>query len=362
MLKKITLLVVATLLFSLLAVAQDIPAPKLTPVSTAEKHKEIMRAAIALHDRGDYDGAISRYQQVLAENPDDVAALYELGFSLFAKGDYQKSLATAYQGAQYRSRQLSGFYTLIGNNLDHLNDHEKAVKVYKAGLKLFPEDAQLHYNLAITYISLGQTDAAKQSLKEAVRLAPNHPSSHLGLSQLYSRDNYKVPALLALCRFLTLEANSRRSVAALQNLRELLQSGVRQGADGKQITIFMDTSTKTDEGDFNAVTLALSLLGASRNLEQNKGKTEMQLLADGFDTFFAILSETSADKKSSGFAWNYYRPYFVELKRRNLVEPFCYYIYQSSRSAEVSKWLSQNAERVEQFLNWSQNYPWRTKQ
>lgn len=361
MTKKIMLPVIMTLLFAMQAVAQDVPAPKLTPVPTSEKHQQILREAVALHDQGDYDGAISKYQQILAENPDDAAALYEMGFSLSAKGDYRKSQETAYKGAQYQSRFLPGFYVLIGNNFDHLNEHEKAIKVYKAGIKLFPEDGQLYYNLAITYISLQKPDEAKHSLKDAVRFGPNHPSSHLGLSQLYARDNYKIPAILALCRFLTLEARSRRSVAALQSLREMMESGVSQGGDGKNITITLDPSAKTDEGDFNAASLALSLLGATRNLEKNKGKTEMQLLVDKFTVLFEVLSRPDADKKSSGFAWTYYRPYFAELKSRNLVEPFCYYIHQSANSAEVAKWLSQNAERVEQFLNWSQNYPWSTK-
>jgi hypothetical protein len=359
--KKIILLGVVMWLCSMHAVAQDIPAPKLTPVPQSEKHQQMLREAVALHDRGEYDGAISKYQQILSENPDDLLALYEMGFSFFAKGDYRKSMETAYKGAQYQSRFLSGFYVLIGNNFDHLNDHEKALKAYKAGIKLFPEDGQLYYNLAITYISLQKHEEAKQSLKDAVRFGPNHPSSHLGLSQLYARDNYKIPAMLALCRFLTLEARSRRAVAALQTLHEMTESGVSQGADGKNITITINPSAKTDEGDFNGASLALSLLSATRNLEKNKDKTEMQLLVDKFSIVFGVLAETSAEKKSSGFAWNYYRPYFAELKSRNLVEPFCYYIHQSANSAEVSKWLSQNAERVEQFLNWSQNYPWSTK-
>ena len=358
MFKRILLLTVAIQLLSIHTYSQNIPSPKLTPVPTSEKHKEIIREGVQLHDKGDFQGAIRKYQEVLAENPDDVTALYEMAFSLFASGDYKKSLETGYKGAQYRSDSLSRFYVVIGNNLDHLKEPEKAIKAYKSGIKLFPDDSRLHFNLAITYIGLNRFDDAKKSLKDSVTSDPGHSSSHLGLGQLYQKDNYKIPALLAFCRFLVIEPRSPRSQPALERMTGIMQSGAGKGADEKQITIFMDPSAKTDEGDFNAIDLVLSMLNASKHLEKNKDKSEMELIVDGFDTLFTMLEEVKSDKKQSGFAWNYYRPYFAEMKKRNHVEPFCYYIHQSSGSAEVSKWLAENQERLSAFLNWSKNHQW----
>jgi len=358
MLKRILSLAIATQILSIQINSQEIQSPKLTPAPTSGKHKELIREGVQLHDQGDFQGSIRKYQEVLAENPDDINALYELGFSLFANKDYKKSLETAYKGAQYRSDSLSRFYVLIGNNLDNLNAPEKAIKAYKSGIKLFPDDAQLHFNLAITYIGLSKFDDAKKSLKAAAASDPSHPSSHLGLGQLYQKDNYKIPALLAFNRFLVLEPLSSRSRPALQRMTDIMQSGASKGNDGKQITIFMDPSAKTDEGDFNALNLALSLLSASKHLEENKGKSEMQLTVEGFDTLFSMLKEVDSDKKQSGFAWNYYRPYFIDMKRRNYIEPFCYYIYQSTGSAEVSKWLTENQGKLNEFLSWSKSYQW----
>jgi tetratricopeptide (TPR) repeat protein len=346
----------ACLLFCFVqAFAQNIPAPSLTPVPTTETHAAIIREAISLHDLKDYGGAISKYQKVLAENPNDVLALYEMGYSYFARKDFNKSLETAYKGAQYKSNYLPGFYVLIGNDLDHLNEREKAIKAYKAGIKLFPEHAQLHFNLAVTYISLNKTEDAKKSLKEAVAAEPNHPGSHLGLSQVYGKDNYRIPALLALCRFLVVEPNSSRSVPALETLKGMTQGNVKTD-DGKNITIFMDTSSKTDEGDFNSASLALSFMGAASHLEKNKDKTGAQLFVDSLVILFSALKES--EKKSSGFAWNYYRPYFAEMYSRDYVEPFCYYIQQTSKSDEVQNWLLRNHAKVEEFLRWSKDYHW----
>lgn len=356
MLKARPLIAIILLLASTTIAAQEIKPPSLTPAPQLEKHGDLVREAVALHDRGQYDEAISRYQQILKENPDDVGAMYEMGFSYFAKRDYQKSLDVAFKGVKYKSDLLKGFYTLIGNDLDHLGQAEKAIKVYREGIKLFPRDNQLLYNLAIALLGANKPGEAKKSLKEAVRASPDHASAHLGLSQLWLKENYKIPALLAACRFLIIEPRSQRSPSVLQIINQIMQSSVQKGKEPSNLTIFIDTNAKTDEGDFGALSTVVGLVAAARHIDKNKDKTEAQLFVDELSTLFAIMSEGT--QKSSGFAWEYYRPYFSEMSRRKLTEPFCYFILQSAKMEGAERWLTQNFGRVSELLDWSKSYQW----
>lgn len=358
MAKTRTLIAMILLLTSVGRAGQDPKPPTLTPAPQTDKHRDLLQEAVRQHDKGNFDAAIAGYLEILKENPDDISALYELGFSYFAKGDYQKSLDIANKGAQYKSHLLAGFYTLMGNDLDHLAQPEKAIRVYREGIKQFPGDLQLHYNLAIALAGAKKTDEAKKSLKTALSISPDHPSSNFALSQLYQSENYKIPALLAACRFLVLEPKSARSAVELKMIGQIIQGSVQQGKDPNNITIIMDTGGKTDEGDFNSVTFALSLLAAGRNLEKNKGKSEIRLFIDNLSSLLAIMPESTPKQKSSGFAWDYYRPYFCEIANRKFAEPFGYYISQSAQSEEVERWLTLNAERVREFLTWSKSYQW----
>jgi hypothetical protein len=128
--------------------------------------------------------------------------------------------------------------------------------------------------------------------------------------------------------------------------------------EGTNITIFMDPSTKKDEGDFGAIDLSMGLTRAVGMTEKDKGKTEMQLLVDQFNSFFAIMSEQSDKADLSKFTWKYYVPYFAELKRKDLVEPFVYFITQADDNEETAKWLAENKPRVGDFLTWSKFYKW----
>src|SRR6267378_958663 len=118
--RQICVLAVILLLLAKVSWAQKLEAPKLEPTPSTESQKQLIKEGVALHDRGDYDAAISRYEQVLRENPANVLALYELSFSYFLKKDCQKSLEMAFKAARYKSDLLGEIYGEIGNCQDDL--------------------------------------------------------------------------------------------------------------------------------------------------------------------------------------------------------------------------------------------------
>ena len=357
MIKRLIAICIFCLGFSLQGYAQEIKSPIRDASPTTDAHMPIIQAGIALHDQGRYDDAIKKYQQVLAENPDDVLALYEMGYAYSAKKDYRKSLEIAYQGATYKSKHLASFYVLIGNALDNLNESDKALKVYQTALIWYPDNALLRFNLGVTQLRLNKLAEAKVSMKQTMMADPNYRSSHYFLSQLYYQENYTLPAIMALCRFLQVEPRSQRSAPALQALKVIVQGGAQKNEKG-QTHITVNPNTKTEEGDFAALELSLAILGSTRSLEKFRDKTDAQWFAYCLVFLFEMMNEKSDSAKGSGFAWNYYRPYFLEMVRLHHVETFAYFIQQSDNSPECIRWLEQNPAKVEAFLAWSKDFIW----
>ncbi len=355
--KKATLPFIALLLCCAHAAARQLPEPKLTPQPSTEAQSAAVREGIELHERGDYDGAIRKYQAVLAENPSNVLALYEMGYSYSAKKEYAKALEVARRGAEYKSEQLAGFYLLIGNNLDLLGEPEKAIEVYKKAVKEFPADGMLHFNLAVAYRGQGKLDEARKSLKSAVAATPLHPSSHLLLAATFYGGGYRTPALLAASRFLVLEPATQRSPSAVRLLREVLGGGASRGSKPNEINLALDLNAKKDEGDFSAVEMVLGFSAALGMTEKEQEKTEAQKLVKQFESVLAVLEER-ADKRPSTFVEKFYVPYFVELKKRGHTEAFVYHVLKSSGLPGVAEWTETNSGRVMQFLLWSKNYKW----
>jgi len=349
---------IAFLLLVLTAAGQKLEPPKLVPTPSTESQEQLIKEGIELHDKGDYDGAIDRYEEVLRENPNNVRALYEISFSYYAKKDYQKSIDIGYRAAQFKSDLLEAIYVQMGSCFDDQGNPLKAVETYKAGLKLAPSSSLLEYNLAITYLHTGQLEDARAAVKRAAALNPNHPSSQLLLSTLFDKGSYKIPSLLAAWRFLILEPASERSDVVLELVKKLMQAGVSPGKDGNNISIVLDPKQKKDEGDFQSIDLFMGLMRAANYAEKNKDKSEIQLLVANFNSLFTILSESMTKADRSKFTWKYYVPYFVEMKQQGHTEAFIYYVNQRSTIAGVDEWLKQHQNKVADFLAWSRSYRW----
>ncbi|HWN11013.1 MAG TPA: tetratricopeptide repeat protein [Pyrinomonadaceae bacterium] len=352
-----TSLIITILLFSTTVALGQVDPPRLDPTPSTGQQALLIRDGVKQHDRGNYDAAIKRYEEVLNENPNNVEAIYEMSFSYSMKNEPRKSLEAAYKGAMYKSDMLPAFYVQIGNNLDLLGEPEKSIKVYKAGIKMMPKMALLHFNLAVTYRNMGKLDDARKTVKHAVTLDPQHPGSHAVLAGMWHDGRYRTPSLFAAGRFLVLEPRSQRAVGLLKIVKEVMGAGVSAGPNN-QINIFFDTAAKKDEGDFGSIDLILGLGKAASMTGSNKGKSEMQLLVGQFETFLAIMSEQSGKADRSKFTWKFYAPYFFEMKQKNYVEPFVYYITQVDGKEETAKWLATNKTRVADFLAWSKSFKW----
>jgi hypothetical protein len=199
----------------------------------------------------------------------------------------------------------------------------------------------------------GSPAEVRSRLESAVVASPTDATSHLALGHLYLDSGYRVPALLALCRFLELEPKSARSGGALATLRQIM--GSSRALDSAHPTVVVDPQAKTDEGDFASVAVALDLV-ASAHAQAGERSEAAGLVAD-LSALFGIMSELA--EESSGFAWDYYRPYFRAMSAQELIEPFAYAIQEGRHQDEVSRWRKQNAQRVRRQIDWSRSYRWR---
>jgi tetratricopeptide (TPR) repeat protein len=331
--------------------------PDRTPVESTPEQQRRIQEGIRLHDGGKFNEAIALYREVLRENPDNLSALYELAYSQAENKDLTGSLETARLGARYRSDILAWFYMQMGNCLDQLGRSKESIKVYEQGLKLMPRNAMLYYNMAISYSSLGKTEKARDCLKHSLELNPNHASSHLALGTLYNKGGYRIPAILALMRFLGLEPKSDRAANARRILLEELQGSVKVGAQD-QINILMNMDAKKDEGDFTTLDLILNMAVAGMYLEDKKELGQVRKLVGCIESFLGMMGESGQKDKKPGFVARYYMPYFKFLSEKGLAETYAYLILEGSGNEEIAAWLKENSAKVYEFQLLNEDYRW----
>ncbi len=357
--KKTLLISLIIGVFCIAASAQKISKPTLTAKPATEVQSILIRQGVAFHDAKRYNDAIAIYEKVLAENPDCAAAIYELALTYYTKGDTVKAMETANRGSKYTSDELPLFYGIMANVIDDVGKPYEAIQIYRDAIKILEGDKQflkylssLHYNLGVTYVGQNKYNDARIDLKRAVEYDNKYASPHYLLSIVYDHSKYKVPAMLAAARLISLEFNSQRA----QMSAAIFSSGMKPaGKDEKtgNISITLDLNAPKDEGDFGTFDLLLGTLTTFKD-EKDKNKSEAEIFADAVEKFAALISE---DKKlRSTFIGKNYVPFIVDMKKQGHTKAFAYLVLYNNGNADALKWLKENGIQLEAFINWSKAY------
>ena len=343
---------------TLTTAAQKMVKPTLTPTEATPAQKQLIQRGARLHDEGQYDEAIKLYQQVLNENPTNDQALYETALSYYNKKDFAKSQAAAYKLIQYKSDTGVLGYGLIANVLDDQGKPKEAIAIYRQAIKLLqdtpemrPHLSSLYYNLGVTYSRQKQFKDAREALKTAVQQNFSYVSPHYLLAEVFYANGYKIPAMLAAARTVSLEINSDRAASSADLVLQTLKA--KKNEKTGNINIFVDPNAPTDEGNFAAFDIILGTLTAVKT-DADKGKTDEEIFAQAVDTFVGLLAE---DKKlAATFVGKTYVPFMVEMQQRGYTKTFAYLVLLQKDNEPAKAWLQQNKDKTLEFLNWAKKY------
>ena len=332
-----------------------------TLAQSGENSAALLKKGIALHDKGDYAGAIKVYDEILKTEPENTEVLYEKSFSLVQQGSFQEcadlcaDILKRFPDNQYNKE----VYVNYGTALDHLKKPEEAIKVYSDGISKYPNHYLLYFNRGITESIIKQKDKAIADFKSSVSLKPTHPTSHMYLSLLMTTSN-KIAAMMSLSAFLIIEPTGQRAERALPQLLNLAGSNVTK-KDEKNITISLDSklvdSTIKMEDDYRSAELAMSMLSALGMSKKNKDNVA-EKLSETLSTIVSIITERQKADNTTGFYTSFYLPFFKSLKDEGYLETASYIICSSADEKDVKKWLSKNKGKVDEFYSYMRDYKW----
>lgn len=324
--------------------------------------EKLVNEGVALHDKGDYVGAVDKYSKALELDKDNLLALTEKAMSLNAAGKYDEAVKVSKQTiAAHSNQDLKNVYVSYANSLDHLKRTDEALKIYDEGIQKFPNYYQLYFNKGICYTNNNRYDDAILCFQKSIAINPRHAGSLNAIGILEMGSN-RIPAILAFSRFLIVEPQTSRSKKNLENLQNLLMQGVTQ-TDKKSVSIKIDSSMLSDstaikkENNFSQTDLILSVTSGLDFDKKNIKKTDVEKFINKFEVMCSSLQETKKD--NFGFYWENFVPYFIEMKNKKLIESFAYIVFVDSDSEDVVKWHKKNQSELDKFYNWSKDFNWK---
>jgi hypothetical protein len=312
------------------------------------KIKELIQQGTKLYDQGKFDDAAEKHKEALVIDKNDIIANYELAKTCFAVGKYDEAIKYGRRVTELNAGCMLEAIIIIGNSFDLKGETREAIKYYEWGLLKFPENNMLLFNQAVCFYNSKDFKMAEITIIKAINSDPFHASSHMLLANIMENQKQRIKSILPLYQFLLLEPNSKRSNDALNRLKEKLMLGVKKESEAKININLSSSSLENDE--FKGVEMMLGLLGASRYVEENEKKSDIEYFSKMNQSLFIFLGEIKKD--NSGIWWDFYVKIFDDLIRTNNCEAFSYFIQKSLNESEVEKWLNNNREKMNLFAEW----------
>ena len=334
---KRLLLLLAFLFISFQALPQD----------NQNKLNEFISQGMKLHDLKKYDEAIASYKEALKLEPANPSANYELAFSLMGKGDTKAAIPYLEKVTKTKNNVSVSAYDMLGSIYDDMGQKDKAIEYFNKGIEADPTYQRIYFNAALTSVRMGKEKEALNYLVKALKLNPNHPSSHSLYAELMAKSSTtKIDAILAYCNFLILEPTSQRSVSAYKNLKVLMESGVSDSKKGNTISIGSGGDTEQNAANLSVSMSGLSLIipGISEN-----GKLEQQLRS-----IFSSVGEISARKTDKSFCWLFYADYFGKIGKSEYMPLVAHIIGYTANEKENGKWIKDNEVQFVKFGKWEE--------
>ena len=312
-----------------------------------EKINQIVQDGIFLHDKKEYDKAITKYEEALDIDSKSTLVHYELALTYSEKKDYKRAVSHANKVIKQKTEHLVEAYMVKGNVLDQQGKTKASIKLFNKAIKETKGHYLLNYNLGINYFKLSQLDEAANQFITANNQNKLHGSSHLYLALAQKRKENLIQSLLPNYYFLLLEPKSDRALNAYKLLTESLSGDVSADpVDANQINIVIDGNA---DNPYASAELMIGLLSAAMQTEENKDVPKEVLFISNSKAILASLGDL--DIPSRDIWTEFYIPFFDKLTSSEHFETFGNYILQGA-NASADKWCLEHPDEVDAFFDW----------
>jgi hypothetical protein len=199
----------------------------ITTVGFAQDAKQLFETAKSFQRQGDYANAIMVLKRALEQQPNDLEMLKALAFTYYLQRDYVSAKQTALPLVDRPDADVQT-YQIMGMVYKAIEERKDCEKLYKDGLKKFPNSGVL-YNEYGEMLWTKEDYSAIKWWEKGIEVDPNYSSNYYNAAKHYYFTYDKVWPIIYGEIFVNLESYSKRT-AEIKDL--LLKSYQKLFADG----------------------------------------------------------------------------------------------------------------------------------
>ena len=182
---------------------------------TPEDLQKTFGAAVAKLQAGDFDGAITAFDEMLLKNPSLAEAHYNKGFAQLQKKDYPAAEASLKRALEVRA-DYGDARVLLSNVYNAQGMKDKALEVMSAGASA--GDPKQLFNLALTLLNAGKNEEATEAFLKVEAAEPSNAEVQYYLATSALGAGRTEECITRLEKYLILGPKSEQNKATAQGL------------------------------------------------------------------------------------------------------------------------------------------------
>jgi Tetratricopeptide repeat len=176
-----------------------------------EDVQKLQETARTFTRQGDYTNAILVLNRAAALKPGDLGIQKDIAYNQYLSGDYDQASALAKQLLEREDADIQTFQ-IAGNIFKGMNDKKECLKLYKKGIRKFPNSGALHFEYGEILLTDEQREAAIEQWETGIDTDPSYSGNYYHAAKFYAFNKmYTVRTILYGEIFVNLESYSVRT-------------------------------------------------------------------------------------------------------------------------------------------------------
>lgn len=195
---------------------------------------------------GNYEIAKKNFLQILSTEPDNLAAMNNMANTCKDTFEFKEAEQYYEKILKINPKYIMAI-TNFANLKFQLNKHDDAINLYNKALEIDDKSENIHYNIGLTYQSLGNFEKAKYHFNEMIKINPHATIADRLMSRFtkYDKNNNHLKEMIERNKKENLNDNSKI------NLFFALSKAFEDVKDFKESFIFMKKANDLTNSKFN---------------------------------------------------------------------------------------------------------------
>lgn len=181
------------------------------------KEEALYNEGIALYEQGDFESAITRFNEAIALDSKNAKYYYNLGLSFVKISNYEEAVRAFNNCLQYNPDDNEAYYNIGIANAEK-GDYESAIKAYNKAISINPNDYAPYDSLGSAYYVTDKLQLALENFNKAASKAPSNPSVAYNLAYTYYMQDMLDEAKDAFKKVLKLNPSDEEAAFNLANV------------------------------------------------------------------------------------------------------------------------------------------------